>query len=84
MADGLTKIPKYCRSLDCRGSTCPGPLLEVKRTIPSIALGDVLEVLSTDPYTKTDLPTWAGKAGHEYLGSFPGGGCDRLFVRRAK
>ena len=30
--------------------------------------GQILEVISTDPGTKNDLPAFAKKAGHEFLG----------------
>ena len=53
--------------------------------LESIAFGNgVLEVLSSDPGTKEDIPAWAGKVGHEYLGHTPSDGYDRLFVRRKK
>ncbi|MBI5440620.1 MAG: sulfurtransferase TusA family protein [Deltaproteobacteria bacterium] len=70
--------------VDCRGSVCPGPLLEIKRAIQTIAVGEVLEVLSTDAATREDLPIWATKRGHEFLGWLSETGHDRLFVRRGK
>jgi tRNA 2-thiouridine synthesizing protein A len=70
--------------VDARGSACPGPLLEAKKAIGSVKVNEVLEVLSSDPGTKEDIPAWAGKVGHEYLGRLPADGYDRLFVRRKK
>ena len=52
-------------TVDARGSACPGPLLEAKKAIGSIKVNEVLEVLSSDPGTKEDIPAWAGKVGHE-------------------
>jgi TusA-related sulfurtransferase len=54
--------------VDARGSACPGPLLEAKKGIGKVQVGKTLEILSNDSGTKTDLPAWAGKVGHEYLG----------------
>lgn len=69
---------------DARGVACPGPLLEAKKAIGSIKVGEILEVWSGDANTKNDLPKWAAKVGHEYLGYLPAAGYERLFVRRKK
>ena len=70
--------------VDCRGSACPGPLMEAKKAIGKVKVGEVLEVLSNDPGTKNDIPLWAQKVGHEYLGFMPADGYDRIFVTRKK
>jgi tRNA 2-thiouridine synthesizing protein A len=68
--------------VDARGSACPGPLLEAKKGIGAIGVGEVLEIWSGDPNTKNDIPRWAAKVGHEFLGVMQGEGYDRLFLRR--
>jgi tRNA 2-thiouridine synthesizing protein A len=70
--------------VDARGSACPGPLMEAKKAIGKVKVGEVLEVLSNDPGTKDDIPLWAKKVGHEFLGSMPADGYDRIFVTRKK
>ena len=57
------------KSVDARGTACPGPLLEAKKAIGTIGSGDIMEVLSADEGTKRDIPKWANKKGHEYLGT---------------
>ena len=84
MSQVLDQIPDSDNTVDARGSACPGPLLEAKKAIASVKVGQVLEVLSSDAGTKDDIPAWAGKVGHEYLGHAESDGYDRLFVRRAK
>ena len=69
---------------DARGVACPGPLLEAKKAIGSVKVGEVLEVWSGDSNTKNDLPRWAEKVGQEYLGYLTADGYDRLFLRRKK
>ena len=69
---------------DARGVACPGPLLEAKKAIGSIKVGEVVEIWSGDSNTKNDLPRWAEKVGHEYLGYLPADGYERLFLRRKK
>ena len=70
--------------VDARGAACPGPLLEAKKAMGTVAVGDVLELWSTDSQTKNDVQAWSGKVGHEFLGVEPAQGYDRVFVRRAK
>jgi tRNA 2-thiouridine synthesizing protein A len=70
--------------IDARGAACPGPLLEAKKGMGKIAVGDVMEVWSSDPATKSDISAWAGKVGHEFLGAIEGEGYDRVLLRRGK
>ena len=53
------------RSIDARGMPCPGPLMSLIGAIREGAIGDVIEVLSTDEGSKTDIPAWVAKAGHD-------------------
>lgn len=69
--------------VDARGTACPGPLLEAKRAMAKVPKnGGVLEVLSSDEGTNEDIPLWAKKVNHEYLGNVAEAGYWRLFVRR--
>ena len=70
--------------VDARGSACPGPLLEAKKAIGSVSVGQTIEVWSGDASTKNDLPKWAAKVGHEFLGALAGEGYDRIFIVRRK
>ncbi len=71
--------------VDARGSACPGPLLEAKKGIGGVPVGEVLEIRSNDPGTRKDIPIWANKVGHEFLGVLEADeGYDRIFVRRQK
>jgi tRNA 2-thiouridine synthesizing protein A len=70
--------------VDARGAACPGPLLEAKKGMGTVAVGDVIEIWSSDPVTKTDIGAWAGKVGHTFLGHLEAVGYDRVFVRREK
>ena len=71
--------------VDARGSACPGPLLEAKKGIGAIKVGEVLEIWSGDERTKQDIPRWSKKIGHKYLGDLVAeGGYDRIFIKRSK
>jgi tRNA 2-thiouridine synthesizing protein A len=71
-------------TVDARGSACPGPLLEAKKGIGTVKVGEILEVYSNDSGTRTDIPAWAKKVGHDYLGVLEADGYDKHFVRRTK
>lgn len=70
--------------IDARGTACPGPLLEAKKGIGAIKVGQIIEVKSNDKGSRKDIPAWAGKVGHEFLGMVEAEGHDRLFVRRKR
>jgi tRNA 2-thiouridine synthesizing protein A len=70
--------------VDARGTACPGPLLEAKRAMASVPMKGLMEVLSSDASTRKDIPKWAKKIGHEYLGDVQESGYFRIFVKRGK
>ncbi len=71
-------------TVDARGSACPGPLLEAKKGIGKVKVGEVLEIYSSDAGTRNDIPAWAKKVGHEYIGMLEADGYDKHFVLRKK
>jgi tRNA 2-thiouridine synthesizing protein A len=75
---------RVSKIVDARGSACPGPLLEAKKGIGQVKVGEILEIKSSDPGTRNDIPAWAKKVGHEYMGLLEAEGHDRLFVERKK
>ena len=58
--------------------------MKARKAMPTIAVGQTIELWSTDPATKTDVGAWAAKVGHTYLGTLPGEGYERTFVVRQK
>ncbi len=68
--------------VDARGTACPGPLLAAKKAIGEIEKGQIMEILSSDEGTKKDVPKWAQKKGHEYLGTIEENGYFRIFLRK--
>ncbi len=75
---------KADKTVDARGTACPGPLLEAKRAMADVSVGGVLEVMSSDSGTNEDIPLWAKKVGHDFLGNVEEAGYWRLFVRRGR
>ena len=79
----LEKI-EAAKVVDARGTACPGPLLEAKKAIGTVPVGQTIEVWSGDPSTKNDLPKWTAKVGHDYLGALVAEGYDRIFIVRRR
>lgn len=75
---------KVDKTVDARGTACPGPLLEAKRGMADVPVGGVMEVMSSDSGTNEDIPLWAKKVGHQFLGNIEEAGFWRLFVKRGK
>jgi len=73
---------QVAKSVDARGTACPGPLLEAKKAIGAINAGDVMEILSSDEGTKSDVPKWCTKQGHEYLGAKEESGYFKVYMRK--
>jgi tRNA 2-thiouridine synthesizing protein A len=42
--------------VDCRGETCPVPLVEVRKALRQASPGDVVEVVGTHPASKKEIP----------------------------
>jgi len=72
------------RTIDARGSFCPGPLMELIRGIRESDIGDVLEVYSSDSGSKTDIPKWVEKAGHALLAVEARDGYDAIVVEKRR
>ncbi|MHB8156409.1 MAG: sulfurtransferase TusA family protein [Desulfocucumaceae bacterium] len=75
---------KSNKLVDARGTACPGPILAAKRAIAEISVGEIMEVLSSDSGTNKDIPVWAKKMGHEFIGIVEDAGYWKLFVKRMK
>ena len=72
------------KSIDARGMACPGPLMTLIGAIRQGHVGDVVEVLSSDEGSATDIPAWVAKAGHELVEVAREEGFRRFVVRKAR
>ncbi|MFO8087071.1 MAG: sulfurtransferase TusA family protein [Bacteroidales bacterium] len=73
---------EVAKSVDSRGTACPGPLLAAKKAIGEVPKGGIMEILSSDEGTKKDIPKWANKKGFEYLGTLEESGYFRIFMKK--
>ena len=55
--------------VDCLGRPCPVPVIELARALPTVRVGQVVEVLSDDPAAPHDVAAWCRLRGQEHLGA---------------
>ncbi len=72
------------RTIDARGSYCPGPLMELIRAIREGQVGDVIAVWSSDAGSRSDIPAWIEKAGHRLVGVETRDGYDEIIVEKRR
>ena len=76
---GEIKIDKV---MDLKGLPCPMPILKVNKGIKEVEIGQVIEVLSTDPGSLSDFPSWARTRGHEILKTDQNGEFTKFYIKR--
>ncbi|MEM3329668.1 MAG: sulfurtransferase TusA family protein [Saccharolobus sp.] len=75
---------RIAKTLDAKGMYCPGPVLETAKAIKQINIGEVLEVLATDPAAKPDIEAWARRTGNQIIDIQQQGGVTRILIKRLK
>lgn len=58
---------KVASILDTSGKCCPMPMVETNKAMKSLSVGDILQIIATDPGTQVDIPSWCKRTGHELL-----------------
>jgi tRNA 2-thiouridine synthesizing protein A len=69
--------------LDTKGLNCPMPVLKTKKALDGIESGKVLEVISTDAGSKSDIPALLSRLGHELLETKENGNVISFFIKKA-
>ncbi len=80
----IAPLPTIIRTVDARGSYCPGPLMELIRTIRETAIGDVIAVWSSDNGSRVDIPKWVEKAGHRLVALETRDNYDEIIVEKLR
>ena len=72
------------QTLDARGLKCPMPVVRTSQEIKKIEVGDVLELLATDPGSVADMIAWCKSTGNELLSRDREDGIFKFYIRRVK
>jgi len=54
-------------TLDVRRLLCPMPVIKTQEKVKTLAIGDTLEIICTDPGCLHDIPAWCRVHGHAIL-----------------
>ena len=60
--------------VDACGISCPGPILKLKKGVETLADGEQLEVIATDPGFPRDAEAWCRSTGNRVVSSTSAGG----------
>ncbi|MFY4813743.1 sulfurtransferase TusA family protein [Haloarcula sp. AONF1] len=72
-------------TLDVKGASCPMPVVKTKSATDDLDTGDVLEVLTTDPGSMSDIDGWAaGTEGVELVDQEEGDDVYKHYVRKTE
>ncbi len=72
------------RTLDCVGLFCPMPILKTREVVQSMAIGELLEMVSDDPASEADMKSWSARTGHALVGIDKHGAVFRFLVRKTR
>lgn len=70
--------------LDTKGLNCPMPVLKARKALQDIAVGEILEILATDPGAVADFDAFCRSTGHELVDSGTEDGVYTFQIRRTK
>ncbi len=70
------------RVLDTTGLNCPVPILRTKKEISSLAPGEVLKLIATDPGSVKDVEAFCRQTGNELLESQQDGNAFVFLLRK--
>ncbi len=62
----VSAAPKRA-TLDARGLLCPLPVIRTQDRAATLAPGDLLTVLASDPGAAHDIPAWCRMYGHRVV-----------------
>lgn len=68
--------------LDARGLVCPEPVMLLHSRVRSMAPGEELEMLATDPSTERDVPRFCQFLGHTLVRHEQDGDLFRYLIRK--
>jgi len=73
---------KVVKTLDCSGLLCPMPVVKTFKTMKELAVGDILEMIATDPGAMPDMKAWANQTKHELLEATEENGKFKFLIKK--
>jgi len=69
--------------LDAKGLNCPLPILKAKKALKSMAGGNTLEIVSTDPGSVADFAAFCRTTGNELMEQNEADGIYTYLIRKS-
>ena len=70
------------KTLDTSGLSCPMPVVKTKKAMKDLEIGEILEMISTDPGSIPDMEAWARQTKHDLVESHDEGNSYRFLIRK--
>jgi TusA-related sulfurtransferase len=82
-AGGANATPVAHVTLDMRGVSCPGPVVQARKLLDGMKAGEVLQLVSDCPGAADDITSWAKAGAADLLFSHESGrGVHEFYLRR--
>lgn len=83
-AGGAVATPIPHVTLDMRGVSCPGPIVQAKKLLDGMKAGEVLQLISDCPGSADDITSWAKAGAAELVFSHESGrGVHEFYLKKA-
>ncbi|MBF0170579.1 MAG: sulfurtransferase TusA family protein [Nitrospinae bacterium] len=69
--------------IDCKGLSCPEPILHTKMAINGLSSGQILQVSATDPGSINDMAAWAKRTGNPIVEQSETAGVFTFFIKKS-
>ena len=70
--------------LDCKGLSCPLPVIKTKKAIDGMKIGQVLEMIATDPGSMNDMAAWSHRTGQQIVEQREENGTFVFYIKKVK
>jgi tRNA 2-thiouridine synthesizing protein A len=70
------------QQVDARGLNCPMPIVKTAQAVKTLASGQTVEVLATDPGSVKDFAAWSRTTGNEIIEQTADGGIFRFVMKK--
>ena len=78
----IAELPRAAVVVDATGLLCPMPIVKLAEAVKSAEVGQVIEVIATDPGLLEDAPAWARMTRHEIVGQYSKGDRHSFWFRK--
>lgn len=73
---------QVAKTLDTSGLSCPMPVVKTKKAMKDLEIGEILEMISTDPGSIPDMEAWARQTKHDLVETYDEGNSYRFIIRK--